>query len=63
MIEHGPLGGDKISIIKPGGNYGWPNVSYGRRYNGDPIAGTGERKSPASSSPSTSGIRILLPAA
>ncbi len=41
VIEHGPLGGDEINIIKPGGNYGWPNVSYGRRYNGDPIAGTG----------------------
>ncbi|HXX45789.1 MAG TPA: PQQ-dependent sugar dehydrogenase [Candidatus Acidoferrales bacterium] len=39
VIEHGPLGGDKISIIKPGGNYGWPNVSYGRRYNGDVLAG------------------------
>src|ERR1700733_5809121 len=41
VIEHGPLGGDKISIIKPGGNYGWPNVSYGRRYNGDLVAGKG----------------------
>ncbi|HXY79186.1 MAG TPA: PQQ-dependent sugar dehydrogenase [Candidatus Bathyarchaeia archaeon] len=41
VIEHGPLGGDKISIIKPGGNYGWPNVSYGRRYNGDLLAGKG----------------------
>jgi aldose sugar dehydrogenase len=41
VIEHGPLGGDEVNIIKPGGNYGWPNVSYGRRYNGDPIAGTG----------------------
>jgi glucose/arabinose dehydrogenase len=41
VIEHGPLGGDEINIIKPGGNYGWPNVSYGRRYNGNPIAGTG----------------------
>jgi glucose/arabinose dehydrogenase len=41
VIEHGPLGGDKISIIKPGGNYGWPNVSYGRRYNGDLVGGQG----------------------
>jgi len=41
VIEHGPLGGDKISIIKPGANYGWPNVSYGRRYNGDLLAGKG----------------------
>ncbi|HUA00945.1 MAG TPA: PQQ-dependent sugar dehydrogenase [Candidatus Aquilonibacter sp.] len=41
VVEHGPLGGDEVNIIKPGGNYGWPNVSYGRRYNGDPVAGTG----------------------
>ncbi|MBZ5694634.1 MAG: PQQ-dependent sugar dehydrogenase [Acidobacteriia bacterium] len=41
VIEHGPLGGDEVNIIKPGGNYGWPNVSYGRRYNGDLLAGKG----------------------
>jgi aldose sugar dehydrogenase len=51
VIEHGPLGGDKISIIKPGGNYGWPNVSYGRRYNGDPIAGTGATQKPGVEQP------------
>jgi glucose/arabinose dehydrogenase len=51
VIEHGPLGGDKISIIKPGGNYGWPNVSYGRRYNGDPIAGIGATQKPGVEQP------------
>jgi glucose/arabinose dehydrogenase len=51
VIEHGPLGGDKVSIIKPGGNYGWPNVSYGRRYNGDLIAGTGATAKPGVEQP------------
>jgi len=35
--EHGPLGGDEVNIIAPGNNYGWPVVSYGRKYNGDLI--------------------------
>lgn len=30
--EHGPQGGDEINLIKPGLNYGWPNVSYGMEY-------------------------------
>jgi aldose sugar dehydrogenase len=31
--EHGPLGGDEINIIRPGANYGWPVISYGKYYN------------------------------
>jgi glucose/arabinose dehydrogenase len=38
LVEHGPLGGDEINIIRPGRNYGWPNVSYGRQYSGAPVA-------------------------
>jgi glucose/arabinose dehydrogenase len=38
--ENGPMGGDEINIIKPGRNYGWPVVSAGRAYNGDPIGDT-----------------------
>lgn len=30
--EHGPYGGDEINIVTPGGNYGWPNVTYGMQY-------------------------------
>jgi glucose/arabinose dehydrogenase len=32
--EHGPNGGDELNIIIPGRNYGWPDVSLGRDYDG-----------------------------
>jgi glucose/arabinose dehydrogenase len=34
QLEIGPLGGDEINILVPGGNYGWPLVSMGRNYTG-----------------------------
>jgi glucose/arabinose dehydrogenase len=33
--EEGPQGGDEINIIKPGRNYGWPEVGLGRHYTGE----------------------------
>ncbi|WP_421990708.1 PQQ-dependent sugar dehydrogenase [Roseococcus sp.] len=36
--EFGPLGGDELNLLRPGQNYGWPEVSYGREYSGRPIA-------------------------
>ncbi len=32
--EHGPKGGDELNTISAGVNYGWPEISYGRNYNG-----------------------------
>src|SRR5688500_9628608 len=34
LNENGPNGGDEINILKPGANYGWPVVSFGRTYEG-----------------------------
>jgi len=36
--EHGPNGGDKVNLILPGRNYGWPKYSYGRSYEGPRIS-------------------------
>jgi glucose/arabinose dehydrogenase len=41
--EHGPRGGDEINLPKPGRNYGWPVITYGREYHG-PAIGEGTHK-------------------
>ena len=35
--ELGPLGGDKLNVIKAGGNYGWPLYGYGSYNDGEPM--------------------------
>jgi glucose/arabinose dehydrogenase len=35
--EHGPRGGDELNLIRSGHNYGWPMVSFGMWYDGNPI--------------------------
>ena len=51
--ENGPMGGDEINVIKAGKNYGWPVVSYGRAYNGDP---TGDASGPLTAEHSAPGM-------
>lgn len=43
--EHGPKGGDEINIIQAGKNYGWPVITYGVDYSGEPVgAGITEKE-------------------
>lgn len=37
QTEFGAKGGDEINRIEAGKNYGWPIISYGLEYNGEPI--------------------------
>ncbi len=45
IAEHGPRGGDEINLPEPGGNFGWPLISYGVNYDGTPV-GSGEATAP-----------------
>jgi aldose sugar dehydrogenase len=35
--DMGPQGGDELNLIKSSKNYGWPIISYGEEYTGQPI--------------------------
>lgn len=32
VVEHGPQGGDELNLVRAGGNYGWPVITYGVNY-------------------------------
>lgn len=36
-VEHGPNGGDELNRPQAGLNYGWPIITYGQDYDGNPI--------------------------
>jgi glucose/arabinose dehydrogenase len=36
-VEHGAQGGDEVNIVRAGKDYGWPTISYGEEYSGEPI--------------------------
>ncbi len=42
QTEHGAHGGDELNIPQAGRNYGWPVITLGINYNGQPI-GAGEK--------------------
>lgn len=37
VAEHGPRGGDELNKVVEGGNFGWPLLTEGTEYTGDPI--------------------------
>lgn len=41
--EHGAMGGDEINVDEAGRNYGWPVITWGVNYDGQPI-GIGSEK-------------------
>ncbi len=43
LHEHGARGGDEVNVARPGRNYGWPVIAYGRHYSGAKI-GVGTEK-------------------
>lgn len=37
VVDHGPKGGDEINVAEAGKNYGWPIITYGVEYSGEPV--------------------------
>ncbi len=44
QTEQGLNGGDELNVLKSGRNYGWPIVSYGKRYSGAAVSPEPVRK-------------------
>lgn len=57
--EHGPQGGDELNLIEKGKNYGWPVITYGVNYGGNPI--TDETKREGMEQPVTYWVPSIAP--
>lgn len=44
FTDHGPRGGDELNLLKKGGNYGWPAITYGVNYDGSPVSGETQKE-------------------
>jgi aldose sugar dehydrogenase len=58
-LEHGPVGGDEINLIRKGANYGWPVVSEGEHYDGKDIPPHSTR--PDIAAPAISWTPVIAP--
>jgi glucose/arabinose dehydrogenase len=58
--EMGPLDGDELNLVLPAKNYGYPIVSDGKHYNGDPIPDHDTR--PEFEKPKISWVPTIAPA-
>ena len=36
-VEMGPRGGDELNLVEKGRDYGWPTITYGEEYSGEPV--------------------------
>lgn len=36
-VEHGARGGDELNLVQKGKDYGWPTITYGEEYSGQPV--------------------------
>ena len=49
--EHGPMGGDELNIPRPGANYGWPVITDGVDYSGQPVPGSVSKRAAGMEAP------------
>lgn len=40
VSEHGAKGGDEVNRVQKSANFGWPEISYGTHYSGEPFEAT-----------------------